>query len=53
MLFSMLSLPRARSLSLARSDRAFGYALGVDAAPEAIRHARFGCAEAMERAEVL
>ena len=53
MLFSMLSLPRARSLALCRSDRAFGFALGIEAAPEAIWHARFGCTEAMERAEIL
>ena len=30
-------IARARNLSLSRSDKGFGYALGIDAAPEAIR----------------
>ena len=39
---------RTRSLSLYRSDKAFGYALGIDVVPEAIRHERVECAEDME-----
>ena len=37
MLFGMLSLLRARSLSFYRSDKCFGYALKSDAVPEGIR----------------
>jgi len=37
MLLSMLSLSRVRSISLYRSDNGFGYALRMDAAPEAMR----------------
>ena len=33
------------SLSLYRSDKVFGYALGIDVVREAIRHERVGCAE--------
>lgn len=48
MLFGMLSLPRAHSLSLCRSDKGFGCALGIDTVLEAIRHERVGCAKVME-----
>ena len=37
MLLDMLSLSRVRSISLYRSDKDFGYALRMDAAPEAMR----------------
>ena len=36
------------SLSLYRSDKAFGYALGIDVVPEAILHEKVGCAEDIE-----
>ena len=44
----MINLPRAHCLSLYRSDRSFGYALGMDSVPEATRHERVGCTKVME-----
>ena len=35
----------ACTASLYRSDKVFGYALGIDVVREAIRHERVGCAE--------
>jgi len=57
MLLGMLIQSRARSLSLHHSDRAFGYALGIDAASEGNATLeesdarRVGCAE-LWKAEV-
>ena len=48
MLLGMLSLPCAHSLSLCRSSKGFGRALGIDTVLEAIRHERVGCAKVME-----
>ena len=46
-LLGTLSISHARPISF-RSDKAFGYALGIDVVTEAIRHEKVGYAEDME-----
>ena len=56
--FALASLPTLPGTDgtigrLGTLDEALEYALGIDAAPEATRHGRVGCAEAMGHAVVL